>query len=74
MRRMCGRWEDRGRSSNRIKTLPFTPTSDAKGMVMKSVQSTHRIESRDITGDTVKERKAIGYIRVSIRTHCGCAC
>ena len=32
---------------------------------MKTAQSTYRIESRDITSDTVKMRKAVGYIRVS---------
>jgi DNA invertase Pin-like site-specific DNA recombinase len=32
---------------------------------MKTAQRTYRIESRDITSDTVKMRKAVGYIRVS---------
>lgn len=32
---------------------------------MKAAQSTNRIESRDITNDNVKMRKAVGYIRVS---------
>ncbi len=32
---------------------------------MKTAQSTYRIESRDITSDTVKMRKAVGYICVS---------
>ena len=54
-----------GPSFRRIKTLPFKPTSDDGGRGHEASQSSHKIESRDITRSNVTVRSAVGYIRVS---------